>query len=203
MRMTEVTKRKQILLVGAGGHARSCIEAILSTSEWAVGGVVGRAEEVGSEILGVPVVGCDDDLSTLREKYDFALVSVGQIKSASTRKRLYETLKGIGFSLPVVKASSAIISPFARIGEGTIVFHHAYVGPNVVIGPNAIVNTGAILEHEVCVGVHCHISTGAILNGEVVVGDESFVGSGAVVVEGQNLPIGSFIKAGTRHFVRR
>ena len=47
-------------------------------------------------VLGYPVLGTDEDLTQLREKYEFALVTVGQIKSATPRKRLYAQLIALG-----------------------------------------------------------------------------------------------------------
>ena len=50
------------LLIGCGGHARSLIDVVESSSRWHVLGLVGLPEQVGEEVLGYPVLGCDEDL---------------------------------------------------------------------------------------------------------------------------------------------
>ena len=45
-----------ILLVGAGGHARACIDVIEQAGIFQVGGLVGLPDEVGNSELGYPIV---------------------------------------------------------------------------------------------------------------------------------------------------
>ena len=63
-----------LLLIGCGGHARSLIELIESTGDWHIYGVVGLPEQVGSYVLGYPVLFCDDDLPALREECPAAVL---------------------------------------------------------------------------------------------------------------------------------
>ncbi len=194
---------RDVLLVGAGGHCRSCIEVLLSTGTWSIGGIVGRPAEVGHALLDIPVIASDDDLETLRTRFEYALVTVGQIQSAEPRRRLYKLLRGLGYKIPTVVAASATVSRYAILGAGTIVMHGVHVNAGAEVGENVILNTGCIVEHDVRIDHDCHISTGAILNGGVTVGAASFVGSGAVVVQGQHIPEGAFVKARTRYYERR
>ena len=57
-----------LLLIGCGGHARSLIDVVESSSRWHVLGLVGLPEQVGEEVLGYPVLGSDDDLPSLRQQ---------------------------------------------------------------------------------------------------------------------------------------
>ena len=65
---------KSLILIGCGGHARSMIEVVESSGDWSVLGLVGLPEQVGQQVLGYPVLGCDEDLPSLREKCSFALL---------------------------------------------------------------------------------------------------------------------------------
>ena len=47
---------KAIIVVGAGGHARSCIEVIESEGIYKIAGLVGLKSEVGEEICGYKVI---------------------------------------------------------------------------------------------------------------------------------------------------
>ena len=169
-----------LLLVGAGGHARSCID-VIEQAGLKIAGLVGQRPEVGSAVLGYAVLGTDDDLPALAKANAFALVTVGQVDTPGPRIRLYERLLEVGFRLPKVISPLAYVSPHAEIGEGTIVMHGAVVNAGARVGRNCIINSKALVEHDASVGDHCHVSTRSVLNGGVKVGRGSFVGSGAVL----------------------
>ena len=178
----------KIILIGAGGHARACIDVIEKEGQFRIAGLVEKDESTTAKNIGYPVIGVDDDLETLRKKYTYALVTVGQIKSPETRIKIYKMLKALKYQLPIVISPSAYISKHAEIGEGTIIMHGAIVNAVARIGANCIINNTALVEHDVKIGDHCHIATGAIVNGEVEVGEGTFIGSG--VVTKQTISIG-------------
>lgn len=189
--------KPRIILIGAGGHCRACIDVIETEGRFVIAGVVDRAASADrTPVLGYPVIGTDDDLSNLRKQYDFALITVGQIKTPAIRIRLFKCLKDIGFELPVICSPRAYISKHANVGAGTIVMHDALINTGASIGENCIINSKALVEHDAVVGSHCHISTGAIINGGVNVGVGTFFGSNAVSAQGISIHDGSFIKAG-------
>ncbi len=171
-------------MVGAGGHATSCIDVVETHGGFAVAGLIGSAVEVGRKILGYEVIGTDADIPALAARVPSALIAVGQIRSAEPRMRLFETLRRMGFRLPAIVSPRAHVSRHATIGEGTIVMHGAIVNAGSRVGNNCIVNSNALIEHDATVGDHCHVSTAATLNGGVRVGAGSFIGSRAVVREG-------------------
>lgn len=179
--------RPAILLVGAGGHARACIDVIEQDGRFDVAGLVGLPAEMGTSILGYPVLGGDEDLPELVGRYPYALVVVGQIKSPAGRIRLFETLEKLNFRLPAIVSSRAYVSRHAAIGNGTIVMHGAIVNAGVVIGRNCIINSLALVEHDSRVGDHTHVSTGALINSSVSIGEGTFVGSGATVRQGASI----------------
>jgi sugar O-acyltransferase (sialic acid O-acetyltransferase NeuD family) len=187
--------KPQIILIGAGGHCRSCIDVIEMEDKFIVAGVIDRPDSGLTSVFGYPVLGEDADLPGLRKKYDFALVAVGQIKSSALRIQLFERLRSLGFQLPVIQSSRAYVSKHAKVGAGTIVMHDALINAGASVGENCIINSKALIEHDAIVGSHCHISTGAIVNGEVRIGARTFFGSNAVCVHGISIPEGSFIPA--------
>ncbi len=187
-----------LLLIGAGGHAKSCVDVIERAGVYRIAGVVGLPSEVGQLCLGYPIFATDTELLHLATLYQNALICVGQIESPNARIRLFDLARAAGFAMPSIVSPLATVSRHAVIGEGTIVMHGAVVNAGAVVGGNCIVNTQALIEHDVSVGDHCHVSTKATLNGGVSVGGGSFVGSGAIVREGLSLPERSFIKMGAR-----
>ena len=149
-------------------------------------------------ILGYPILGTDDDLPKLRKQFGYALITVGQIKTAKQRKRLYSLLKDLNFDLPAIISPTAYVSRHASIGEGTIVMHHALINVGAKIGANCIVNTKALLEHDAIVEDHCHIATGAVINGGTRVGTGTFIGSNAVAREYISIEENSVIGCGAK-----
>ena len=189
---------KSLLLIGCGGHARSLIELIESTGCWNIHGLVGLPHQVGSRVLGYPVIGSDSDLLALRGECSAAVLAIGQLDNSSQRVHLSERLNDLGFSFPVLISPHAVVSQHAQLGVGTTIGHGVIVNACSVVGSHCIVNSRALIEHDVNIGNYCHISTGALLNGGVNVGSGSFIGSGSMIREGLHLPPSSIISAGKR-----
>lgn len=191
---------KEILLIGGGGHCRSCIDVIESTNSFKIAGIVEKPEKKGNgrkSILGYPVLGSDRDLENLKKHYKYALITVGQIGTSNTRKKLFKLLQKAGFLLPTIVSPFARVSNHAIVGEGTIVMHQVIVNVGVNVGKNCILNTRSLIEHDVKIGDHAHISTAAVLNGDSSIGSGCFVGSNATIVQGICLPDNYFFKAGS------
>jgi sugar O-acyltransferase (sialic acid O-acetyltransferase NeuD family) len=180
-----MTKPK-LILIGAGGHAHSCIDVIEQQGYFQIDGLVGLPEQRDAQRLdcGYSVIGADSDLFNLAKTYQYALITIGQMQSAEHRIRLYGHATQLGFKLPIIIAPTAHVSRHATLGAGTIVMHGAIVNAGASIGSNCIINSCALIEHDAMVEDHCHISTGAILNGDVTVGTGSFIGSGSVIKQG-------------------
>ena len=182
-------------MIGAGGHAHSCIDVLEKENQFEIAGLIEKDQSLNEKSLGYPVIGKDDDLKILREQYKNALITVGQIKSAETRMKLYKLLKELDFTLPIIVSPQAYISKHAQIGEGSIIMHGVIINANAKIRNNCIINNNSLIEHDAVIGDHCHISTGAIINGEVSVGNKTFIGSGVVTKQaisiGENCVIGA------------
>ena len=186
----------KIVLVGAGGHAKACIDVIETEKKYSIYGLVEKSSIDNQEILGYKIVGSDDDLEKIFREVGCALVTVGQIKSPAIRVRLFETLESIGFKLPVIVSPSAHLSKHSSIGDGSIIMHGAVVNASAGIGKNCIINNKALVEHDVKIQDHCHIATGAIINGDVTIGRGTFIGSGAVIYNGISIGDNCVVAAG-------
>lgn len=188
---------KDLYLVGGGGHCRSCIDVIQLEKKFNIKGIFDKKENTGNLILGIKVIGDDEDLERYVSPDSFFLVTVGQIKSPEIRMRLFEKLKNLNANLATVISPRAYVSPHAQISEGTIILHNALVNANAEIGVNCIINTKSLIEHDALIGDHCHISTAAVINGGCKIENGSFVGSNAVLKESVVVPAGSVIQAGS------
>lgn len=188
---------KKIVLIGGGGHCKSVIDVIEQEGQFNIVGIVDVAKLLGSEILGYPVFGTDDDMAKLAEKYKNAIITVGQVKSAKLRIKLYDLAAKSGFTMPKIISPNAYVSKHSSIGNGVVVMHNAIINANSSIGDNCIINSMALVEHDCKISSHCHISTNATINGGAIVGSGSFVGSNATTKELAVIKDNSFIKAGS------
>lgn len=170
---------KPLILIGGGGHCKSVID-VAESAGYTILGILDRNIPEGTTVLGYPVLGNDDKIAPYIDKAEF-LVTVGQIKSPAIRIRLNKMVEEAGGKLATVIASTAHVSKYAKIGEGSVVMHQAVVNADAHIGKGCIINTFANIEHDVTIGDYCHISTGAMVNGEAKVGDGTFVGSQSVI----------------------
>lgn len=185
-----------MLIIGAGGHAKSCIDIIHASPKFMIKGLIGSADQIGQKILGYPVIGTDEDCLSYRSDCDHAFIGVGQIKTARIRQNLYSNLRDIGYFFPSFISSAAYLSSFASLGAGVIVMSGAVVNADAKVGENTIVNSHVLLEHDAVVGDHCHISTGARVNGGVKIHKGSFIGSGAILREGISIGENCVVGAG-------
>lgn len=189
--------KESIILLGGGGHCKSCIDVIEQEGKYEIIGITDLPEKAGQTMAGYPVIGTDDDLPELKKKCNNFLITIGHIQSPVLRIKLFELLNELGVNIPVIISPHAVVSRLAKIGAGTIVMHNALVNTEAVIGENCILNTGALIEHESLVGAHCHISTYAILNGQCQVGSGCFIGSRTVLANNISLPANTLIAAGS------
>jgi len=190
---------KPLILIGGGGHCKSVLEAAESAG-YSILGVLDMPDEVGKEILSTKVVGTDDDIPAYVENVEF-VVTVGFIKDPTIRIKLYNRIKEAGGKLATIVASTAHVSKYATLGEGTVVLHQAFVNAGAKIGKNVILNTATNIEHDSEIGDHCHISTGTMVNGECKVGERCFIGSQSVLAN--CITVGDDIIVGAGSFVRK
>lgn len=171
-----------ILVFGGGGHGKSLIELIRAGGQYTVVGVVDDYKPVGSDILGVPVIGQSQDLPRFYQQgYRLMVNAVGGIGDISQRIAVFEQGKKAGFSFPKLIHPTAFVEASANLSEGVQVFPHAYIGSDAEIGFGVIVNSGAIVSHDCRLGDYVNLSPGAILAGEVSVGEATLIGMGVTV----------------------
>jgi UDP-perosamine 4-acetyltransferase len=186
--------------LGAGGHAKSVLEAIRSAGLFRATLLLDDdPARVGTEVLGLPVLRAGDDaLAALRaDGVAAAFLGVGGVGDMRARGRVFERLLAAGFALPPVVHATAAVSPWTALGRGAQVLAGAIVNADAALADGALVNTGAIVEHDCRIGAHAHVAPHATLGGDVTVGDGAHVGMGAVVVEGLRVGDGALVAAGT------
>jgi sugar O-acyltransferase (sialic acid O-acetyltransferase NeuD family) len=185
---------KKIILLGGGGHCKSCIDVIESEKKYTIKGIFEKKRK--KKFLLNYKIFSESYLNKTQTRNNYAIVTVGQIKNYKIRVELFYKIKNLGFRIPSIVSPLAYVSKHAVIGQGTIVMHGAVVNAGAVIGDNCIINTNSLIEHDVIIGNHTHISTEATINGGVVINDKVFIGSRAIIKNNITIGEGSIIGAG-------
>lgn len=189
---------EKIVIIGAGGHAKSVCDAIESAGLYEIAAIVASPAEVGEAFLSYRISGTDDELKKLRDDgIENACIAVGSIGNIGIRKKIFERVKNAGMKLPAIIDPSARIAQDVAIAEGVFVGKHVVVNTSSRIGACAIINTSVTVEHDCAVGAFVHIASGAVLCGNVTIGFASHIGAGTTVIQGITIGEESMIGAGS------
>lgn len=181
----------QVVLVGAGGHAKVVYEALRALKP----------------ALSIDVR--DDDPGLAGDKFFESRVNVPAFSNSAmsspvhiavgdnaTRRRVAEQFSRSGCRLLTIIHPASSVSRYAEISDGALIAAKAVVGPGAVVGKGAIVNHGAVVDHDCTIAPWAHIAPNATLGGEVKVGEGAFVGAGAVVLPGLEIEEWATVGAG-------
>lgn len=183
-------KNKKILLVGGGGHCKSVLDSLLELHQFSEIAIIDRKENIGNHVLGIPIIGCDEDLPRLyKEGYEHAFVTVGSIGDPSLRIKLFHQLNEIQFEIPNIIDPSAIVSRYVNMETGIFVGKNVVINAGATIKQGAIMNTSATIEHDCVIEEFSHIAPGAVLCGAVQIGACTHIGANSVIK--QQVKIGS------------
>jgi sugar O-acyltransferase (sialic acid O-acetyltransferase NeuD family) len=187
--------KPNIILIGAGGHCVSVIDVIEQENKYNILGIL-DSNNNKDNVLGYPVLGGDELISTLINDNNYFLITVGQIKSFSVRQNIANNLEINKGKLAIVISPQAYVSKYSSIQDGSIIMNGAIINAKSKIGKHCIINTKSNIEHGAVIGDFCHISTCAVVNGDSVIGKGTFVGSNATVSNGIIIKENSVISAG-------
>jgi sugar O-acyltransferase (sialic acid O-acetyltransferase NeuD family) len=179
-----VNETKPLLILGAGGHAKVLIAALM-TGPATILGIIDRSGLASArDVLGIPIIG-DDDTVLRYSPEDIRLINgLGSVSSTERRRDLFEKFVALGYHFASVVHASAVVSRDVSLGAGVQVMAGAVIQPGTVIADNAILNTRVSVDHDCQISKHVHIAPGATLSGRVRVGEGTHISTGAVVIQG-------------------
>ncbi len=183
-------KISEVRLYGAGGHSQ-VIKETLGCEEIAVHEYFDDNPNRKHHLVPKVNKGVRQDIDSFPHQGPPFIISVGNNRE---RLEISQLLKS-GFYTAI--HDTAIISPKATIGEGTVVFAGAIIQPNTSVGKHVIINTGASIDHDNIIGDYAHISPQAALCGHVEIGEGTHVGVSACVIPKVKIGKWCTIGAGT------
>jgi sugar O-acyltransferase (sialic acid O-acetyltransferase NeuD family) len=186
--------RKNLLIVGAGGHGRSVAESAMTGGEFEVVGFLDDDAASPKEVLGIAVLGNTRDPGSFRACADSAIVAIGD---NSLRQALMEKLEQAGFELVTLIHPRASVSPRASLGVGCSIMAGAIVGTEARLGRGVVVNSGAVVDHHAEVGDYGHIGVNACMAGGATLGRSAWIQAGCALGYGVKVAPGSVLPPGT------
>lgn len=190
---------RSFLIWGGGGHGK-VVADLLRALEYSVLGYVDRDMALLDQEVepgGGRVIMTEDVLLASVLEQDCYPPGVDAIALAVGNNVLREAcLKQLdGLNLPPLVHPSAVCSPSATFGRGTVVFPAVVVNAGASVGDAVIVNSGAIVEHDCVLANAVHVSPGVTLGGGVRIAERSWIGAGATIVPrisiGQDVIVGA------------
>jgi len=186
------TGHETVQLLGAGGHARVVIDALLCCG-WSARDVVLRDDR--AQLAGTTILGCLVAVPLTIGSQTNGWVHGAMGSGIHREKALAGSSHPPGRWLSVIHPR-AVIAGSASLGSGCFVAAQAVIGPCVTVGEAVIVNHGAVVDHDCVVGAFSHIAPLASLSGGVKIGRRVQIGTGARVLPGVHVADDAVVGAG-------
>jgi sugar O-acyltransferase (sialic acid O-acetyltransferase NeuD family) len=185
-----------VIILGAGGHTKVLIDALRLQSVEILGIVDADPSKKWQELMGVAVIGSDEDVMKYSPQSVRLVNGLGSIRISKLRRQIFEHFKSKGYQFENVIHPSSIIAADVELSEGVQIMAGVIIQTGSTVGANTIINTRASVDHDCQIGSHIHISPGSVLSGGVVVGENVHIGTGAVIVQRVQIGANSLVAAG-------
>jgi sugar O-acyltransferase (sialic acid O-acetyltransferase NeuD family) len=181
-----------LIIVGAGGHAKSVAEIALAAGYTIRAFISAKCET--SEIMGIRVhEQLPPDLGTTSDSIAVA-IGANYIRENACQE-LEQRLPLSRF--PALIHPSAVIASNARIGPGTTIHQNSVVGVSSTIGRFCILNTSSSIDHDCVMRDFASLGPGAHTGGSVEIAERAHISIGAVVLHNCSVGADAILGAGS------
>ena len=184
---------KDVIIIGAGGHARVIADIIKKSGDEIVGFLDDNADIQGKTIFDGKIVLGDTSEESVKKYSDcYFIIGIGSNRVRKIISEKYSNLKWYTAIHP-----NAIIGSNVEIGEGTVLMAGTVINIGTKIGKHCIVNTCSSLDHDNLIEDFVHISPGAHLAGTVKVMKCTWICTGVTVINNITIEKNNIIGAGS------
>lgn len=185
--------RRNIFIIGGGGHAKVVIDTIRESGRVGVNGIFDdNLSLIGTEVLGVPVLGPVDASNIARYEVTQAVIAIGDNR---TRREMARRLSSLLEWMTIVHPRATVASSVV-LGHGTVVSAGVVLQPSVEVGEHVIVNTAASVDHDCRIESFAHVAPGCHVAGGVLIETGALLGIGASVIPGCTVGAWATVGAG-------
>lgn len=182
-------KKKKLVMIGAGGHAKVCYDIAELIGDWEE--IIVLDDNPDNEYFNIS--GSIDDVNNFAKDSEFFIgIGNNEIRESITNKLLNQEYQLVSLIHP-----QAIVAKDVKIGIGTVIMAGAVINSASVIGIGSIINTSASIDHDNIIGDFVHVSPGVHLAGSVTIGNKSWIGMGTNIINNINIGTGITIGAGS------
>lgn len=184
---------KKLLIVGAGGHGRCCLDIAKSLSCY---DEIAFLDDpmVHDCINGSKVIGKIDEMCSYYLEYEDIFIAIG---NNEMRKKWCMQAEMIGYRIVTLISPKADVSPYAAVGKGTIVFPFAQIEANAWIGEGNIISAHTVIHHDAKVEAYGLLYANVIVRPAALIQEKCRIESHCVIQAGTRIPSNQHIPAGT------
>ena len=195
-------RARKILILGTGGNCRDVLDIILDINAAAgrtlwepLGFLDDDPARQGREFCGLPVHG---PLSEAARFPDCQLANI--IGSPFNHRKKPQVAAKTGAAperFATLVHPTAVVSRWAELGPGCVLFPHVCVHNGARLGAQVIVLSGCVINHDDVIGDYTFMASGARVSGEVEVGDCCYLGTGCLIKGNLCIGRGSLVGMGS------
>ena len=187
-----------LIIFGASGHAKVILDIISENTSLNPVGIIDNRLEVGKKILGVDVIGDDDLMAELTEKYNCKHGVIG-VGDNFLRRKIVKSVENLVPDLQFVNCihHSARISKNCQLGVGNVIMPGVVINAGSRVGNHCILNTNSSLDHDCEMDDYSSLAPNVGVAGDCRIGSFSKIGIGASVFPGVKIGSNCIIGGGS------
>lgn len=190
-------KTKNIVIIGASGHAKVIIDIVEKQNKFNIIGLIDSYKKLGTKISGYEILGTEDIIEQLMADQGVigGIIAIGD---NWTRHIIKEKVKSIAPNFEFLPAihPNAVLSRNIKIPKGVVIMAGAIINSDAIVGEFCIINTNASLGHESTMQNYSSLAPGVNIGGNVRIGNFSAISIGATIIQNINIGDHALVGAG-------
>ena len=158
---------KKIILIGAGGHCKSCIDVIEKNKLFKISGIIDNNKS--KKILNYKIIGRDKNLKKIGYKLP---VIISPLSYVSKHAKIGEG---------TIIMHNSVINAGVKIGKNCIINSMSLIEHDVSIGDHCHISTRATINGSVKIGRNTFIGSNSTLKHGIKIGNRSIINSKKLV----------------------
>ena len=185
---------RKLLIIGAGGHGRCCLDIARDMDIFDEISFLDD-NQINKIINDCKVIGSIDEMSSYYPEFTHIHIAIGNNK---LRSKLLLQAKEVGYSLPILKHPSSVVSKYASIGAGCVLFPCSVIEANAVIGNCCIITSGVVINHDAQIDEYVLVNTGTVIRPNTRINKYASIGSRCLITMNKEIEMNRIIEDGTQ-----